>query len=105
MITAHSPFRNITITCGEGVHPHAPKPWKFDELEGRTLRDGVGTGILKISYLGSDADAALIEAAPDLLEACRLALAYIEQEETIETWAQAQDALVHAIAKAERRML
>jgi len=80
---------------------HTPGPWKA-----RIRRQGshvTGPDGFSVAHVGTDANARLIAAAPDLLEACRLAclvmakgngLSYADRRE-------AHEAVIAAIHKAE----
>jgi hypothetical protein len=59
---------------------HTPGPWEFGVRKNRTiwlsLGDPRGAPHYQGDLVASEADARLIAAAPDLLEACRLFAAY-----------------------------
>lgn len=57
---------------------HSPAPWSIKgELTRRTLKDGRNKSIVVIERWTSDADAALIAAAPDLLAALQSLASHI----------------------------
>ncbi|MCD8350065.1 MAG: hypothetical protein LUC93_05565 [Planctomycetaceae bacterium] len=94
---------------------HTPGPWKlWDELhpDGDERRPNVvvmpevadqGSGN-KYACVGGgniDANARLISAAPDLLEACEVAFRAVTSKPTTEKWMNMIDVLRAAIAKAK----
>lgn len=71
-----------TNQCSEAVHTHTPGPWRQHapvidgqvEQDYRTIRGGDGlrgTGFELTGFI-AEADARLIAAAPELLDACKL---------------------------------
>lgn len=92
---------------------HTPGPWK---VVGRDIRADdyikVGKGgYFSIAYMANpisrddimDANARLIAAAPELLEACKIALSTINDEYPKGEMMGPKQALKYAIAKAEGR--
>jgi len=56
---------------------HSPAPWTVDPVYGDSV--GNETNQIQIAYdITNPSDAALIAAAPDLLEACKMAAVYID---------------------------
>ena len=91
---------------------HTKGPWTFSEAQGMhhvILSETHLERIAETSSLGLDADteesnARLIAAAPDLLAACKGALAALSQSKTFPADVEyAIWCLSHAIAKAEGR--
>jgi uncharacterized phage protein gp47/JayE len=77
---------------------HTPGPWVADLAYGRVLAEGgpVCIALKWPSPLAQPANASLISAAPELLEACKAALRAFEHSNCID-WSD----LSRAIAKAE----
>lgn len=94
---------------------HTPKPWKWECKWEANKYDpnyngsmgGLEPGVLWYGldgeegiYCRNEADSCLIAAAPELLEACKLALDYLQKSDAYSD-GQAYPALLKAIAKAE----
>jgi len=88
---------------------HTPGPWKYSTNVGPTkalIVENDGSTVVEIGNRTHDSrfvhNARLIAAAPDLLEACKVALESSEDEYG-GGWTHVNDALRGAIAKAEGR--
>ncbi len=75
---------------------HSPAPWRIGKKQERAVLDANGSQIAVLPE-SLKADAALIASSPDLLEACKGALA----SSTSEQWDEVLIQLKSAIAKAE----
>ena len=94
-----------------GERAHTPGPWRISKLTETAVEDGDGRGICSTGgyqqnfdtervYQENRANARLIAAAPDLLDACKRA-SEILRGRGYPGWGVAKDILNEAIAKAE----
>lgn len=98
---------------------HTPGPWEWDWKRAALFKNGESAVVLEVNQdpdTGmevriSEADAALIESAPDLLQACEVALdfivngvelGYIDLSEVKDTAEAVSDILRATVAKAKR---
>lgn len=93
---------------------HTPGPWEFSDMSGLTMDDKpyasahVGANQEIVAILGDDyekrdtvlANAQLIAAAPELLEALEEIMPYIAHDKCV-PWEKAQKAIDKAKAKGE----
>lgn len=88
---------------------HTPRPWQINGIEIHAVEQGAPDGLRRIAVIDQQNkqrydNARLIVAAPDLLEACKLALDYLiyegERPRPI-TAQETGDSLKQAISKAK----
>ena len=89
---------------------HSPAPWRWETVEGygsSWLYDSDGNQIWHSITTPSQPDAALVAAAPDLLEALRFAYKQIYDgyDNTVGDESEALDYIQSVIAKAEGNVL
>jgi hypothetical protein len=89
---------------------HTPGPWTVDEnyTDGLRIRgnlshrkhDAVEEVVAKVYGPRENPDARLIAAAPELLEALKLAIAFFERHAKTPAEIKTRDAMIDAVAKA-----